>query len=383
MKMKKNALITLVFCLLIFTAAAQPDNKRFFQLSFISPLGTNGMQSHFTTNVVSLNILGGHSYGNTAFEFASIYNVNMHLTKGFQFAGITNYSGNAHNAAQFAGVTNITVKGRMSFQFSGVVNVADEIAGVQFAGVANHAKNVGGIQFSGVYNASNILKGCQLAGVINYATDAKGLQLAGILNISKEVSGVQLAGIVNVSKRVEGVQLGLINYAEESDGVSIGLINVVKKGGKREFEVAFSEALNTSVSFKLGTDKFYTIFSGGVNYLSNTIEYAAGLGFGTHIDWKKGWGNQIEALGYSLTENSSFATEDINMLTQLKFTVSKEIARHFKVFAGPVLNMTISKYIDAETGILGSSLPVWSVWKNKSETTRLNAWIGFSAGVRF
>lgn len=338
MKMKKITFITAILCLVITTATAQTENKRLFQLSFVSPLGTNGMQSHLTTNAVSINILGGHSYGNTAFEFGSIYNVNTYFTRGFQFAGIANYSGDAQHAGQFAGVVNIASKGISPFQFSGIVNVANEMTGLQFAGISN---------------------------------------------VAGEMFGVQFVGIVNVAKRVRGVQFGLINYAEESDGVSIGLVNIVKKGGKRELEVAFSEALNTSVSFKLGTDKFYTIFSGGINYLGKTVDYAAGLGFGTHIDWKKGWGNQIEILGYSLTENGSFDTGDINMLTQLKFTVSKEIAKHFKVFAGPVLNMTISKYTDPETGVVGSSLSPWSMWKNNSSTTSLNSWLGFSAGVRF
>lgn len=302
---------------------AQDNQERDFQLSFITPLGTNGMQSHLTTNKVSVNLLGGYSYGNTIFEFGGIYNVNSFLTKGLQFAGVANYSGYTEKAVQFAGVTNIAAGGSTPFQ------------------------------------------------------------LAGIANVANEVTGLQLSGIVNVAKRVKGVQFALFNYAEESDGVSVGLINIVKNGGKHEFEVSFSEALNTAVSFKLGTDKFYTIFSGGVNYINKPVEYAAGLGFGTHIDWKKGWGNQIEVMGYTLTEQGSFKNEELNMLTQLKFTVSKEFAPHFKAFAGPVVNMTISDCFNPETGVKGSSLSPWSMWKNDSESTRLNGWIGFSAGVRF
>ncbi|MGL5318845.1 MAG: LA_2272 family surface repeat-containing protein [Bacteroidales bacterium] len=321
--MKKNFLLVAIFCASLVTLFAQESRERDFQLSFIAPFGTNGAQSHLTTNKVSVNILGGSSYGNTIFEFGGLYNVNTHQTKGFQFAGIANYSGNTEKAAQFAGITNIAASGTTPFQFAGIANVADEVTGLQFAGIAN------------------------------------------------------------VAKRVKGVQFGLFNYAEESDGVSIGLINIVKNGGKQEFEVSFSEALNTAVSFKLGTDKFYTIFSGGINYINIPVEYAAGLGFGTHIDWKKGWGNQIEAMGYALTEKGSFKTKGVNMLTQLKFTVSKEFAPHFKVFAGPVVNMTISDYVNPETGDIGSSLSPWSMWKNDSGSTRLNGWVGFTAGVRF
>lgn len=281
MKMKRIILSALIG-LSSIVSMAQENQERDFQISFISPFGTNGAQSHLTTNKISINILGGYSYGNRIFEFGGLYNVNTNLTKGFQFAGMANYSGNTDNAAQFAGITNIASDGATPFQFAGITNIANNVNGLQFAGV------------------------------------------------------------LNVAKHVKGVQFGLINYAEENDGVSIGLINIVKKGGKQEFEVSFSETLNTAVSFKLGTDKFYTIFSGGVNYINNPVEYAAGLGFGTHIDWKKGWGNQIEAMGYALTENGSFETDALNMLTQLKFTVSKQFAPHFKIFAGPVINMTLN-----------------------------------------
>lgn len=320
--MKKIILSVAVICLSAISVVAQEVRERDFQVSFISPFGTNGTQSHLTTNKVSFNILGGYSYGNTAFEFGSLYNVNTNFTKGFQFAGIANYSGNTQNAAQFAGITNIAASGSTPFQFAGIANVADEVTGLQFAGIANMAK------------------------------------------------------------KVRGVQFGLFNYAEESDGVSIGLINIVKNGGKQEFEIAFSEALNTAVSFKLGTDKFYTIFSGGINYINKPVEYAAGLGFGTHINWKKGWGNQIEAIGYALTEQGEFHG-GINMLTQLKFTVSKEIAPHFKVFAGPVVNLTISDYVNPETEVIGSSLSPWSMWSSDNGKTRMNGWVGFTAGVRF
>lgn len=320
--MRKIILSVTVICLSIISVLAQENQKKDFQVSFITPFGTNGTQSYLTTNKISFNILGGYSYGNTAFELGGLYNTNIHLTKGFQFAGIVNYSGKTEGAVQFAGIANIAVNGDTPFQFAGIANVADEITGLQFAGIAN------------------------------------------------------------VAKRVKGVQFGLFNYADESDGVSIGLINIVRKGGKREFEVSFSESLNTAVSFKLGTDKLYTIFSGGINYLNTPTEYAAGLGFGTHIAWKKGWGNQIEAIGYALTRDGSFNNQGVNMLTQLKFSFSKQFAPHFKVFAGPVINMTISD-VNTEKGITDSSITPWSMWSNDSNKTRLNAWVGFAAGVRF
>ncbi len=354
--MKKIILGLIVLYFSVFIANAQTTEQNYernFHISFISPMGTNGMSSHLTTNKVSINILGGYSYANTIFEFGSLYNVNSHLTKGFQFSGIINYTGNSNNAAQFAGVSNIAKDGSTPFQFASVSNLVKEVKGLQFAGVSNIAKEVRGVQFS------------------------------GISNVAKEVKGLQFAGIINITEKLNGIQFGLINFAKNSEeGTPIGLINIVKEGGKQEFEIGFSEVLNTSASFKLGVDHFYTIFSAGVNYFGENINYATGLGFGTHIDWKNSWSNQIEVLGFMLTEEGKFI-EDLNMLTQLKYTVSKEISKHFKVYAGPVLNMTISQYTNPVTGELGNSLSPWPMWENTSSKTHLNAWLGITAGIRF
>lgn len=322
--MKKLLLSLSAFCLSALPLCAQEASyERDFQVGFVSPLGTNGTNSSQTTNKVSINILGGYSKANTIAEFASIYNINTDYTKGGQFAGVVNYSGELRNGAQFAGVANI----------------------------------------------SNNVEGGQFAGVINTAKDVEGIQVATVLNIAKEL---------------EGVQLGLINICEScEEGVPIGLINIVKEGGKCEFEIGISETLDNFVSFKLGTDRFYTIFSGGVNYINTPVNYAVGMGFGTHMDWKKeGWANQIEAMFYNTTEEGEFR-KGKNMLTQLKFIVSKEFSQHFKVFAGPVLNMTISDYVNPETKEVGSSLVPWSMWTNDGDKTKLNGWVGLSAGIRF
>ncbi len=338
--MKKLILTFAALSLAVMSASAQKttNNERDFQISFISPFGTNGTQSHLITNKYSINILGGYSAGNRVLELGSLYNVNAKFTSGVQAAGIVNYTGKSDEAVQFAGIANVAKSGDASFQAAGIANITHEVDGVQTAGIAN---------------------------------------------VAHEVEGVQAAGIVNIADKVEGVQLGLINIAGSYDsGVPVGLINIVKEGGKQEFEVSFSEAINTTVSFKLGTEHLYTIFSVGANYINQPVNYAAGIGFGTHIDWEDGWANQIEIMGYALTEEGSFDTQ-LNMLTQLKFTFSKDISKRFKVFAGPVFNMTISDYFNLDTGKLGSSLAPWSLWKNDSDRTRLNAWVGFTAGIRF
>ncbi len=340
----KKIIIALAALCLTFAVSAQEvqetqtkSYKRGFQLSFISPIGTNGIESNLYTNAFSLNILGGYSSANTIFELASLYNINTKFTSGLQIAGLINYTKDTRYLMQIAGINNI----------------ATEANGVQIAGLNNIAKEVNGVQ------------------------------VAGLVNIAKEVNGAQVASIFNYTDKLNGAQFGLINVVNDSkNGAPIGLINIARKGGKYEFEIGVSETLNTSVGFKFGTDHFYTILSAGANYLHQPINYAAGLGFGTHIDWTEDCGNQIEAIVYALSEGLEFDASKLNLLTQLRFTFSKQFGNFFKVYAGPVVNLTISQYTNPNTGELGSSLAPWSLWQNDSDKTRLNAWLGLVIGIR-
>ena len=327
---KMNKILMVVFGTMLFTTSAYSEEthpeegkEMNFQLSLVSPVGTNGMSSGQTTNKVSFNIVGGYSFANKNFEFGSVYNVNLNHTSGFQFAGVMNYTNESRKAAQFAGVTNISQSGKSPFQFAGVLNVADKVSGLQFA------------------------------------------------------------GLLNVAKDVRGVQFGVINYSDTcSSGVPIGIFNIVKHGGKQELEVGLSDALNTYASFKLGVNRLYTIFSAGVNFLHSEPIYGVGMGFGTDISCKKsGWANQIEAVGYYVTEDGKFQT-GTNVLAQLKFTFSKQIRTHFKVFAGPTLNLTVSDHVNSETGVTVSSLKPYSIFHTNGNTA-VNGWVGLTAGVRF
>ncbi len=325
----KKTFLSLILVLSISNLNAQ-TKERDFQLSFMTPLGTNGINSQDYVNKFSLNLLGGYSSGNKIFELGGLYNVSIDFSKGLQVAGITNYSG-----------------------------------------------EMGGVQVAGITNYSGEIDGAQVAGITNISKDVEGIQIGGLANIAGDIEGAQIAGLLNIADEVDGVQIGLFNYAKSVDeGLPIGLINVVKEGGKYEGEVSFSEALSTTLSFKLGTDYFYTIFSAGVNYIKKPVDYAVGLGFGTHIHWDKGWGNEIEAIGYALTEEGVFPDE-LNLLTQLKFPISKEFSKHFKIFAGPVLNLTISSNNNSPT------IAPWTMWQTSLDENNLSSWLGFTAGVRF
>ena len=371
-------IITSLFCAvsIIVTAQTNETNKanefkeRPFQLSFITPLGTNGIDSHLIANKVSLNILGGYSYGNSYFELAWLYNVNLHFTRGLVIAGLFNYSGNTENAVQLAGLFNSSMDGNANLQIGGILNLAKEST----------------FQLSGISNISTGSTGAQLSGIVNIA-EKSTFQLAVITNISLDAVGTQI-GVINIAKEVNGLQFGLINIAEDMNGTPIGFFTFVKNGGKREFEIGFSESLNTFASFKSGVNRFYNISSIGVNYIDKPVLSGMGFGVGTQIDWKEGWGNQIEMLFYDIFDdkwpsliNLLLRQYEANFLYQLKIKTSKQFNDYFKVFAGPVFNLTASRRMDSDTERTGTALSPWSIWKTESKKTNINSWIGIEAGV--
>lgn len=320
----KVMLISVVQMILLLIPAglSAGENEKLFQFGLFPPISSNGMDSGKTVNGISVNLIGGYSAGNRIFDLGGFWNASKEFTKGVQVAGILNYSGCSYNAAQIGGFANIAASGSSS------------------------------------------------------------LQLAGLLNVGDNVSGLQISALANVAKTVSGVQFGLINYMEDGEeGVSIGLINIAKYGGKYEFEVSFSESVNTAVSFRFGTDRFYTILSGGVSYFFSDIEYAVGLGFGTGVDWKRRWSNQIEIQAFGVSSGHKFTGSSAGSIIQLRLPVCKEFAKHFKIFAGPTINLGLQRS-DA-SGNDRSALAPWTMWKAGWGNMLAAGWVGLSGGFRF
>jgi hypothetical protein len=129
----------------------------------------------------------------------------------------------------------------------------------------------------------------------------------------------------------------------------------------------------------MGTDRFYTIFSGGINYFFSPLEYAVGLGFGTSIDWKKSWSNQFEIQAFAISHEKEITNNSTNNIIQMRFPFCKELGKHFKLFAGPILNIGLQEAEIAESARLSQ----WAMWSSKWNGLDVSGWIGLSAGLRF
>lgn len=93
--MKKISVVVLFAFACNLAFAQVGDNERSsFQLSFISPVGTNGKHSAEYTNRYSLNLLVGISKNEEQLTLGGLSNIILNDAKGVQIAGLSNYVGN-------------------------------------------------------------------------------------------------------------------------------------------------------------------------------------------------------------------------------------------------------------------------------------------------
>lgn len=364
--------------------------KKPFQFSFVYPLGTDFINSQENTYDISFNLIGGVTGRVEGVELGSVFNINKYCAHGVQFAGAFNLTGydftaeEESNAVQFAGAFNLLSSGSATqfagganftgkgfFQAAGGANIGKEEVNAQLAGGLNVAQKslfqaVGG---ANIANEAN----CQLAGGVNLAKNTKA-QIAGGINIADK-SSFQLA-TVNITEK-GGFQLGVVNVRDTVDGVSIGLLNIVKRGGLCDFGVEGGEFIHTALTFRSGTYGFYSIISAGWNFSEEF--WSAGFGFGHGFRFTNWLGLNLELMHHQLYE-IHWNADTYNGLVQIRPMLDFRIARHFKVFAGPTANLLIQHRRNGNSFL---NTPYKSFYNTQIDDTKLDAWIGFTAGVRF
>ena len=285
--MKKiSAIMLFAFACNLAFAQTDENRKAAFHLSFVSPLGTNGMYSAQTTNTASLNLLVGISKNEEAFTLGGLSNIILNDAKGVQIGGLSNYVGGEGRGFQLGGLGNIN-KGSFS-----------------------------------------------------------GVQVGGLFNSAGNVNGVQIAGLVNVAKNVRGVQFaGLINIAENSD-VPIGLINIIKNG-EMGIAVTYDGIGNVLASFRSGGKYTYGILGVGYNHKMKPGGLKSSLvaegGFGAHIpvtSWFR-INNELKASAIGCNSSNPVLNAGYSLLPAFR------IGRHFELFGGASINYMETKNMSA------------------------------------
>ena len=392
------------------------DGMSGLQVSGLASIVGDGMSGLQVSGLAS--IIGDGMSGLQVAGFASIVGDGM---KGMQVAGITSIAGDNIVGLQVSGIASIVgdgIKGLLvaGLQVSGITSIAgDNIAGLQVSGLASITSDrMSGLQVSGLSSITgdrmkglqvsgiasivgDRMKGLQVSGIASIAGDRmKGLQVSGIASIvGNRMKGLQVSGIASIAgNRMNGVQIGLYNKTRTSNGLQIGLvsvndtlaqgislslINIVKKGAFREWELSFADYDNVALTFKMGTQKFYTLYSAGINVFTDNL-WNFGIGFGNRTPMSKKFDFQPELI-YSNYFPINFKNIQNISVSRLKLGFVYNISEKFGMSLAPSVyfcNMDKNKKSDSQFKKF-SPFSALSTHKNGNEQTTIG--LGISLGL--
>jgi len=402
MNRKKWYCIISVFCCLISVSAQQTSELKNVpaQVSIFYPLGTDGRQSPHNLYNFSFNLLTGKIGGLSGMEISGLYGQVENNFLGFQVAGLGNVAGGGMKGMQVAGLANVIGDGVLGMQIAGLANiVGDGMKGIQVTGLANViGDGMQGMQVAGLANViGDGMQGMQITGLVNVIGDKMlGMQVAGLANIVGDgVKGLQIAGLANVvGDEMKGVQIGLYNRVRTSkglqiglvsvndtiaNGVSLSLINIVKKGAYREWELSFADYANVALSYKMGVQKFYTIYTAGVNFIEDNL-WTFGIGFGNRTPIGSRFDFQPE-LVYCNYFPTNFKNIQNTFATHLKLGFVYCLNEKFGLSLAPsVYVMNADKRSNSGSEFYKAG-PFNALYTNKSGNTRTTIGVGISIGL--
>jgi hypothetical protein len=361
----------------------------------------NGIQVSGLANIVgdgakgiqmsgAVNIIGDGMRGIQVSGFANIIGDEM---KGIQTSVFANVVGDKTSGIQLSGFANVVGDEMKGIQASGFANVVgDNMKGIQASGFANVVGDeMKGIQLSGFANVvGDCMKGLQIAGIGNVVENVSGIQIAGIYNrgLKKDgerqlisvATGVQIAGIYNRIHTLRGLQIGLVSVTDTIEkGVSLSLVNIVKKGFYREWEISFSDHANIALSYKMGIQKFYTIYTVGANFLEDNL-WMTGIGFGNRTSV----GNRLDFQPELVSGNyfpANFKNIQSAFATRLKLGFVYRINEKFGLSLAPtVYVMNAEKRSDPDAEYYRIS-PFGALYTHKSGNRQTTIGAGISIGL--
>lgn len=305
------------------------------QISFGYPLGSNGIESINYRNKYSFNFLYGANGGVDVAEIGGYVNYNKGSVNGFQLSGLANITTEQSKGAIISGVANFT---------------QDNTTGALVSGILNYS---GGV--------------------------SKGFHLSTANITNAEFSGLQV-GVYNHARKLKGVQLGVINFVDSLDnGVPIGLINIVRHGGYFALEVTGGETLYGNFNYKMGVEKFYTIFKGGYTKFNEKHVYSYGFGFGTKLRVVQKHSVSIDLSMNAIIYDDNWEDSEQNILNKADFNYQYSLTDKLSVNVGPSFNVYRTEVKVGDT--FGTLDTPNEIYTDENDDRKISMWIGFNAGI--
>ena len=313
--------VSFLFCLTCVSAQEIDDLKSSpAHVSIVHPVGIHGQQSVDYAYNFSLNLLSGKIGGLKGLEFSGLFGRVEDNARGFQMAGLAN-------------------------------TVGYEMKGIQFS-VFGNATGDG----------------------------MKGIQLSCFANIvGDEMSGIQITGVFNRVHTLRGIQIGLVSVNDTiENGASFSLINLVKRGFYSEWELSFSDYANAALSFKMGAQKFYTVYTVGLNFMADNL-LNLGVGFGKRFPIGNLFDFQPELI-FSKYFPTSFTTNQSNLSSRLKFGFVYRLNEKFGLSFAPSLYL-LNAAKNRERYEFYRISPIGALYKNEVSRKLTAIGVGLSIGL--
>ncbi len=417
----KEILSTLFIILILLSPAllfAQQSDRphRDVRVTIVPGLSTNGIEAQNYTAKYSLNLIAGYHGGIDRFEIGPV-NINRFYTRGVQI-GAVNYSGGGMQGVNLAGAVNFSRRDMRGLQIAGLINASEGvIQGIQLAGIANSnwqstlgiqlagitnisRQEVQGVQFAGGVNASydnaqgiyfagfgnfntGNAQGFFFSGVTNVATDFQGFSSAGLVNVTRYMHGIQFSGLLNVAYRATGMQIGLINIAREFSGFPVGLISAYGNG-RHNIDLWTTDGGFTHIGLKLGTRHIYNMVSLGYNPLIEKEDvWSWGWTIGSYRDlaerfYDSKYDGYFSKSDFSIQNiQEGRAAISLDNIYSYRLMLGKDFRSGFKMYAGPSLNLLISKKE------IANEYTWYSILSGTTRDRGWRVWLGFSVGMQF
>lgn len=152
------------------------------------------------------------------------------------------------------------------------------------------------------------------------------------------------------------------------------------RGLFHEIELAGSETLHTSATFKLGGHRVYGLVSIAKQF-SADFHWALGGGVGTRSHLGQGWVLSNELLGYTMTEHD-MSSNHLDLLAQFRPGLARQLGSRWQVFAGPTLSVAIAEFTHEAAARSHLHAP-YALFKHTGDHTQVAGWVGVTAGLRF
>jgi hypothetical protein len=148
-------------------------------------------------------------------------------------------------------------------------------------------------------------------------------------------------------------------------------------------EITGGEVLYLNLNYKMGVEKFYTIFKAGIASFDQNPVYSVGLGFGSMITFNEKNRLSIDASGSQIVYNNDWSNEQLDLLNKIDINYKFAVLPEFSLIIGPSINIYLTeKYINNRYGTL--SMP-YHLYTNETSDAKNKTylWVGINAGLSY